>query len=178
MVDKQTEQLKSVFKDNEYLLKVIRNLFFGLEVSEQDKLMVKDTFKDQDFKETFRKKFYARRGDDANLGNISDFWVGLGDDKIIGQAPETINQIVESRKLLYTMFEKAFSLLENPDGEKVLSGDYEANTMADPFQITLLARNKYLNSVEAGLSFINIIANTKDKTPEQIKEELKKNSSK
>jgi hypothetical protein len=180
-VEIETNLLKTTFQKNENLLKLLRKLFFSFELSQEEKLLIKKTFENKELREAFRKKIYSKRGDDANLGNIADEWVSITDEKLVGFIPEDIYKIIQSRIKLYQMFDRGMALLENPDGERVeLSFIPSSFTPTDILQISvdLMARNKYLNSIEAGLSFINIIANSKDKTSEEIKEEMKKNSNK
>jgi len=179
--EKEANLLKSTFKDNENLLKLLRKLFFSFELSPEEKLLIKNTFESKELREAFRKKIYSKRGDDANLGNIADEWVSITDEKLLGIYAEDAYKIIQSRIKLYKMFEQGIALLENPDGERVELSFIPSEFVASNIQqisIDLMARNKYLNSVEAGLSFINIIANSKDKTPEQLLEEQKKNSNK
>jgi hypothetical protein len=147
-------------------------------VLDEDKKLVKSTFNSEEIKLAFRKKLYSKRGDDAKFGSIADFWVSLGDDVLIGKTPEAISQIIKPRAKLEKMFETAMNLLDNPNGEKV-DLSYDPKSLdKDPYQINLLARNKYLNAIEATLNFINIQANNIE-MPEDMKKFIKnKNSSK
>jgi len=177
-MENDKDLIKEIFKDNEKLLKIIRNVMFDLEVSKEDKEILKNTFKNKEAKEAFRIKLHSKRGDDVKFGSIADFWVPLGDEALVGKSEDTIRQIVLPRAKLEKMFEVAINLLDNPDGEKVdLSYDPESID-ADPLQINLLARNKFLNAIEATLNFINIQANNIEMPADMKKFMKQKNSTK
>lgn len=74
------------------------------------------------------------------------------------------------------MFNKAFDLLSNPDGEKV-SVDF-VPSMVDGLQIGLIARNLYMQAIETALISILTIAGKKDETLEETMKRLKQDSSK
>ena len=174
----ENELIKQYFKDNTKLLKSIRSLFFGLPVSEEEKEAIKQMFKDENLKTAFRKNFYSKFGDDVVIEKIGDFWSGVDISSILGSSPDYIEQIIKSRQLALEKLEKAMQLLDNPDGEKVdLEFDPES-LLEDPLAINFLARNKFMNTIATGLNIINILANTKAKTQEEVLQNLKKNSNK
>lgn len=173
----ELEVLKGIFKDNEALIKSLRNLFFGYAISEDQKKIIKDTFKDEKTRELFRKKIYPKPTDDAPIGNISDQWVHITEDKILGASKEYIYQLVESRKLTFQMLDKAMLLLENPDGEKV-DVSFSPNIIADELQIGLLARNKYMNTIEASLAMIYKLVEQKEMSEDERKLKESKDSTK
>jgi hypothetical protein len=175
----ELELLKTVFKDNEHLAKLLRRLFFGFELTEEEKAIVKTTFSTPEIKEALRKKFYSKFGDDAALGNIADQWASISDEKLIGASRDTITQITASKARVNEMLEKAMALIENPDGMKVdLSYDGVNASNSDPLGVKLLARNKYLNIIEGSLSMIYQICNMPEPTEEELKSKKKKDSSK
>lgn len=168
--------IKRTFKGNEILLKTMRDLFFGRKISKEHSKMIKDTFADETIREVTRKRFYSKLGDDSAIGQIADFWIGVPEEKMVGAGIDQMAQIIEPRKNLLAMFETAFKLLVEPEGKKV---DVTYNPAKDDeLYIGLLTRNKYLNAVEAGLNMLKVIAETKEMTPEEIKEAALKNSSK
>ena len=94
--EKEANLLKSTFKDNENLLKLLRKLFFSFELSPEEKLLIKNTFESKELREAFRKKIYSKRGDDANLGSIADEWVSITDEKLLGIYAEDAYKIIQS----------------------------------------------------------------------------------
>jgi len=172
----ENELIKRVFKGNEALLKVIRSLFFGIKLSKEQKKIIKETFADANTRNIVRKRFFAKFGDEAEIGQIADFWISVPEEKLVGASLDQIAQIIEPRKRLLEMFDVSIALLENPDGKQVdLAYDPEED---DELYITLLTRNKYMNAVEAGLNMMKMLAEAKDLTPEEQEAVNKKNSSK
>ena len=175
-VEIENETLKTMFKDKEFLVKLIRALFFGWDLTAEEKDMIRKEFVQPETREAFRKKFFAKFGDDTTIGQIADAWIGISDDRIVGQTETAIKQIKESREQSMKMLEQAMKQLANPNEAKV-NLTYSSSDI-DPLGIKLLARNRYMNTVEGSLSMIYQMANMKDVTPETIKTALKKNSSK
>lgn len=176
--EQENELIKQYFKDNNALIKSLRSLFFGLPVTDEEKSVIKEIFKSEELKTAFRKNFYSKFGDEVVIEKIGDFWAGLDINNIIGSNPQEIKQVMDSRQLAYVWLEKSMELLNNPDGEKVdLSWD-ASSLEDDPYAIKFLARSKFMNTIASGLNIINILANTKAKTQEEVLASLKKNSSK
>jgi len=174
--EKDIETIKKIFADNEALLILIRKLFFGQNISKEEKELIKSTFSDPEVVEVFRRKVYPVKDFDRSLIAFNDFWLDA-ETQIFGSSRDTVYQTVESKKLIKDMFEKAFNLLTNPDGEKV-SIEYEPMIEADPLGIKLIARNLYIRAVQTALITVQAIAGRKDETPEQAAKRLMQDSSK
>lgn len=175
-VEMENELLKNTFKGNDHLLKVLRNLFFGFDVKPEEKELIKSTFTNEALRGAVRRKFYSQTGDECEIGQIADFWVGIPEDKIVGMSPDAIAQLVEPRINFLKMAGVAMALLENPNGKKVnLNYDPKKD---DEFRIGLLSRNKFMNSIEGGLNMIKMVAEMKELSPYQMEQLRKKNSSK
>lgn len=176
--EQENELIKSYFKDNTDLLLSIRSLFFGLPVTESDKGLIKQIFEDEKFRVVFRKNFYSKFGDTVGIEKIGDFWAGLDINNIIGSSSIEIEQVIKSRQLALDMLEKAMKLLENPEGDKV-NLEFNIDSLdEDPFAIKFLARSKFMATIASGLNIVNILANTKAKTQNEVLDAMKKNSSK
>ena len=178
-VEKDNELLQATFKGNESLLKLLRSLFFGWSVSDADKQLIKDTFKSEDLREAVRRRIYSKFGDDAPLGSISDFWIQIPEEKLVGASEQQIYQILNSRDKTLEMLEQAIETLKTPDLKisslefKIVDGDNGLEK-----SLELIARNKYLNAIEAGLNMIKTVADMKQETLEELKKRLAKQSSK
>lgn len=175
--DKEIDLIKSVFSENEFLMLAIRKLFFGAEVTAEEKDLIVKTFKGKEIKEVFRKKVYGLNNFSTPVGQISDFWMGA-EMQIFGASRDTVLQVVESKGLVLEMFEQAFDLLDNPDGKRV-SIQYDPNSVAiDPLGVKLIARNLYMKAIETALLTVLSIAGLKTETTAQTLERLQKDSSK
>lgn len=174
--EKDLALIKSAFAENEELLLVIRKLFFGESLSQEEKALIVDTFKNKDLVEVLRRKVYGLNNFSTPIGQLSDFWLGV-ESQIFGASRDTIYQAVESKKMVLEMFEKAFDLLSNPDGERVVLTDVFTIDL-DPLQVRLIARNLYMKSIETALLTIKTIAGTKNETVEETVKRLEKNSNK
>ena len=168
--------LKSTFAENEYLLKAIRSLFLGFPITDGDAKLIVTTFANKDLKLALRKKMYPEVSPLDEIGETADFWFGT-ETEIIGKDADTIKQIVASKQLVLEHFETAFKLFDNPAGPKVdLSFDVTGKT--DKLQVKLLARNKYIRSVETALTIIKVIAGKKEESAEEAKRRLERDSAK
>jgi len=170
------EIIKATFSENEVLLQSIRKLFFGAEITPDEKANIVHTFSNPEVVEVFRRKVYGLNNLNTPIGQLSDFWLGA-ESQIFGASRDTIYQAVNSKQLVLEMFTKAFNLLTNPDGEKV---DVTINPSleTDPLGIKIIARNLYMKAIETGLSAMQTIAGKKDETLEQTLKRLQSDSTK
>jgi hypothetical protein len=173
---KDIDIIKRVFAENDALLIVIRKLFFGVDISDNEKLSVKDTFKDKDVRDVFQRKVYGLNNFDTPVGQLSDFWMGV-EKQIFGAGRDTIRQTIESKQIVFGMFEKAMKLLENPDGEKVDVSTFPS-LITDELQVGLIARNLYMQAIETSLLTLKSIAGMKQETTEQAIKRLTQDSTK
>lgn len=174
--EKEVALLKVVFKDNDALLKSMLSLWFGFEITQAEKDLIKSTFSNVDIREAVRKKIFPILSNDVPLGEVQDFWIGI-DEQILGKDRDTIAQIIKSKEQLYSMLQTAMALLENPDAVK-MDLSYKPSIMEDALQVGLVARTRYIKTIQSGLVIIKTIANLDEKTVEQIKANQKKDSSK
>lgn len=180
---REIEILKKHFasSDGEYsLLRSIRNLFLGFDITASEIAVIKSVFKDKEVKNAFRKKMYPILSADAAVGEESDFWFGT-ETEIIDKNPDTIYQVIQSKQLCLEMLEKAFELLNSPVNGKIdltYKPDFKirAQNSDGMLQTALLTRNKYVKTVVTGLAIVKMIAGMVNETPEQAKDRLLKNS--
>jgi len=173
--DKEIELLKATFAENDFLLLAIRKLFFGSEITDEQKKVIVATFKSEEVRAVLQRKVYGLNNLDTPIGQLSDFWLGA-EKQIFGASKETILQSVSSKALVLSMFEKAFALLTNPDGEKVnIKYVLEED---DELGIKLIARNMYMQAIETSLLTIKTIAGQKSESLAETIARLKQDSSK
>ena len=97
----------------------------------------------------------------------------------MGASEQQIYQILNSRDKTLEMLEQAIETLKTPDLKisslefKIVDGDNGLEK-----SLELIARNKYLNAIEAGLNMIKTVADMKQETLEELKKRLAKQSSK
>lgn len=167
--------IKSNFKDNDFLLKAMRALFLGLEVTDDEKSLIKTTFSDKSLLKIMYKKFLPTLDKESAIGQVQDVWLGV-EQMVFGSNKETIYQAVHYKKMALDMTSKALQLLENPNGERVnLSYDPNVN-VSDELQINLLARNQYIRHVESQLMFLKVIAEQKEEDTKEQQKRIAQNS--
>lgn len=171
----EIQLLKNAFAGNEELLKAVRSLFLGFKVSPNEAILIKSTFSDPKLVKALRKRMYPVIESEVAIGESSDYWFGT-EGEIIGKDPSTVRQIVEHKKLNLDMLVQAFGLLKDPSGKKIDIA-YEPDFEKDPYQIGLLARLKYIRTVETGLMILKVIAGQKAESVQAAKERLEKDSS-
>jgi len=176
-VKKNIENVKKYFTDQEELLILVRRLFYGEDISAEEKQIIKTVFNNKDsiniIKDYIAPEFEAS----SPIGQLKgDIWAGA-ESQVFGQNKDTIYQVINSKIQAKEMFRTALNLLENLDGKKVNINFTPA--ILDELQINLIARNLFIKGVEQGLMNIWGIAGTDPKeTEEQMYERLKKNSNK
>lgn len=170
--------LKNAFADNEELLVSIRNLFFGFQVSDSEKAVIRSIFSDPKLKAELTRRLMGRFAPDLPIGTSNDFWAGT-EQQILGKFPDEIAQVMGYKQRCKEMFEVALNLLDDPNGPKNNVVDFNPkHDLKDTLHISLLARNQYIKTIETTLVFIKAIAGTKSETPQQAKKRLEADSSK
>lgn len=174
--DKDIELIKSVFAENDALLVTMRKLFFGAELTVDEKKLITTTFSNKEVIEVFRRKVYSTDNYNTPIGQLSDFWLGV-ESQVFGASRDTVYQAVLSKEFVLSMFNKGFELLTNPDGEKV---DVKVGVSidTDPLAVKIIARNLYMKAIETGLHAVKVIAGMKTETVESAVKRLKSDSSK
>lgn len=170
--------IKQVFGKHPDLIKTLQALFLGFELTGDEKELVKSTFANEELFEAVRKRIAPRLERDTMVGQQSDEWAGLETD-IYGSHPDKIYQAVYYKKEAIAMAQKAVALLRNPDGEQIDISFNPDESLSDPLQIKLLARNMYIKMIQNQLSTIWIISEQREgENPNQTAERILKDSAK
>lgn len=173
--DIEAELIRSTITDD--LLKSVRGLFLGLEVSEAEKRSIKSTFSSEELLAIVTRRFYPELSKDTDIGQVQDSWLGA-EQMVFGQSPEVIYQALQYKELALQHTKQALGLLANPDGAQ-LDLSYNANKYPNDTQaINLLARNQFIRHVENQLLFLSLISKQKVATPEQTQSKARKDSTK
>lgn len=162
--DEEKDLLRGLFLDNEPLLIAVRNLFFGFDLSTQEKEWLK-VIKTPEQKRLLRKIFLPELQPDLPIGQSIDLWMTIK----LGDAGKD-EEIMESRRILLDNLEKALKLLDNPTGRKV---DLSVVGLESA---ELQARNTFIGHVEMQLQAIRAMANEKKETQEERSIRLLKDS--
>lgn len=173
--DEELELLKSAFADDYDFLLVIRNLFFGLDVTQEQAKRVQDTFSGNDkLLQLMRKMFLPELAGEVPLGQTIDLWLSV---EIKDKHEEEVVSVLESRARLIENLESTLRLLIEPTLKSV---DLTINSkkIKDYSKVDVLVRNSFIAHIEQVLMQISILSGKKEETVEQVKERLKKNSSK
>lgn len=174
--EKEIALLKAAFAENDVLLITVRKLFFGDDLSVDEKNLIKKSFSNPEIIEVLRRKVYGVNNFETPLGQLSDFWLGA-EQQIFGASRDTIYQASESKRMILSMFTKAFNLLSDPDGEKV-----DTKTVplieADPLMVGLISRNLFMKAIETALLTVSMIAGKKEESVAETVKRLEQDSAK
>lgn len=174
--DREIDIIKATFSENDSLLKAMRAIFFGLEVTGEERESLKSTFSNPELVQIMYKRFLPAINKDTPIGQITDVWMGV-ESQIFGVPKETIYQAVMQKSIAVQMVERGLRTLQNPEAE-VINISYDPNSIiTDELGVKLLARNHYLRHVETQLSFLSVIAGQVDETTEQAKKRMQVDSS-
>ncbi|MFA6314975.1 MAG: hypothetical protein WC648_01215 [Candidatus Paceibacterota bacterium] len=174
--DAEFELLKSTFSEREELLKTIRNLFFGLPITDDEKKQIRETFSGEALRKLMRKQFLPELQNDLPIGQAIDLWMTID---LKDKAPEQARYIVIARKLLIEMVEQSLKLLENPDLVPVDLTEWQIKEEApDLVGTSLIARNTFISHTDQQLAVIRTLAGQKLETVEETKKRLLQDSSK
>ncbi len=173
MRDRLTKEDKDIirgaFRDEWITLTVIRDLFFGFNLSEWEMGIVKGL--PATVKKVLRKVLFPELSKENPIGSSTnaDMWSSI---QIMGVTPEVQVQNIQARGELLEIVTKAFNSLENPDGNRIDLG-FSGTTKEIP---KFIARNTFINYIEQQLVLLNAIAYSVDETPDEQKERQKKDS--
>jgi hypothetical protein len=164
----ETEQglLKSVFENREDLLLLIRDLFFGFELTADERATIKAIFSSAPLRRLMRRIFIPELERGVPITESIDLWMILALD----EHDERLNKLpIEIHAKVIEMFETALALLENPNGKVV-------NLKEQPKTLVLLSRVKYVKTIEARLQDIWLMAHKKEETGDERAVRLAKDS--
>ncbi len=169
--------IKATFTDE--LLKSVRAVMLGLDVTAAEKAQVKGVFSNPKIMDIMVRRFYPKLDKDMPIGQVQDVWLGV-EQMIYGESRDTIYQAVHYKAKALELTKKGLGLLVNPDRE-AMDMDFvpPIGPMSDndvSLQVGLLARNQYIRHVESQLLFLSLTTKLPDETPEKASKRAKKDS--
>ena len=174
--DNELELLKSTFADADDLLMTVRNLFLGLEITDEEKKQVSAVFASEALRKLMRKQLFPELQPDIPIGQNIDLWMTVD---LKDKEPEQIRFIVITRVKLIETIEVALSLLENPNGARIDLMEWKDTSEDANFAgTTLLARNTFISHIESQMSVIKVLSGLKSENVEETKKRLLQDSSK
>lgn len=165
--DAEQELLKATFAEADDLLLTVRNVFFGLPLTDEEKKQIRAIFSSAPLMRLMRKQFLPEFQPDIPIGQNIDLWQ-LADLK-----GENREWEVRATNRKIEFIEMGLNRLADPESSFLLNFPI---VMAELEK--LAGRILYVNHVDRQLQTIRILAGTKTETIEQTRERLLKDSSK
>lgn len=167
ITENEVKLLKSLFEREELYL-LVRNLFFGFELTEEEQQVIAQAFKTPETRVLMRKIFKPELQKDIPIGQNFDLWQT---QDVKAATKDNFEDVVDAKFDLLTMIETALKRLDNPAEEGV-------DLSVHPELPLLIARNSFINYIDAQLQIIWTLVNKEDESAEEALMKLKKNSSK
>lgn len=184
MNEQQLKDEIKLFKENlasEGLLKSVRSLLIGLEVSDEEKKQIQAVFSNKELLNILRRRATQRATDDAPLGSISDYWM-QSTDKLFGTSLDLTVQTIKVGAILNKHYKDMESLLADPFRQPINFGiDFDhidSGVNLSETACHLVARNLFVRSVDFVLSLIHSLTKQPDETSEETLARIKKDSTK
>lgn len=171
IAERDAQLIRDTFFENDALLKVVRALMLGYDMSAPDKTAIRSTFANADLRRIMWKRFCPLLNRNDDIGSLSDIWLGV-EAMVFGQPQSTVEQAIGYKEKAIEMTKLGLGLLENPDGEKP-SIEYKPNQL-DVLGVNLLGRNMYIRHIEKQLGLLKLIAAQTPAKPETKKEKAKR----
>lgn len=166
--------MKSLFKDTDELLYLIRKIFLFGGLSENE-VKQAEVFKKDDVFNVLKKVFIPEIIETDPYNNVMDTWLTLD---LKDKMPEEIEVNIQARQRTNKMMDEAVDRLKNPPTEKITVLEFIVEQHEDDENHTaLLARNNFISGVSYQLSNLKIMSKKQNDTNEEILKKLKKNSS-
>ena len=176
--DAELGLINNTFADNEKLLKTLRKVFYQVDLTDEDKAIIKIVQSPEVLK-ILRKIFLPEIDVNAPLGQNVDLFMTIN---VQGKEPIDVSYELDGRVRVIKALENGLNRLVSFDNnginnivkfEPLL---YRAN--ADEDMISVTARNTVIMHVEQQLLQIRALAGIKKETLEETKRRLEKDSTK
>ncbi len=174
--DEELAVIKSVFSDNEELLRAIRKVFLQMPLSAVEQAMIIGIKGDKGTLDVIRKAFLPTIDGDAPFNQVIDLWMTI---EIKNKDKESVLNEAKARAKLISYIEQQLSVLEDGGKEKIkLNSMIEMSSDGDEIYQNLTTRNSLIQHTEMQLNMFEILAGQKTETVEETKKRLQKDSTK
>lgn len=164
--EQEKTRLQGVFSDDFIVYKVLRDLFYGFELSEEEKGIAKNYLP---IKDLLRKIFLPEVKKDVNLFQTYDLWQT---QDLKNPMPEMFEVYREAKWVMLKNLEAALRRIEDHND------DVDIEVKQDTTQGQLLARNAYIGYIDQQIRFIIQFVSMDSLSNEEIQKLMKANSSK
>lgn len=164
----QVQVIKDAFRGNESLLKAVRAVLLGLEVTPEERNEVTYTFSDTKVVKVIKERLNPQMDKNAQFGQLKNAWSEIV-TSIVGQHPDTIKQHLTYNVKRQELMAKGIESLSDPQAPKV-DLTYSVDN-DDELATTLIAREQYIKHVDTQIMFLRVIAEQESETEVKKKKE-------
>lgn len=174
-----------VFKDNEKLLKLLRKVFFQMEFTSDEQVLLGKVLQgNQVLYDAMSKIFKPEISVDAPIGNMPSRWIDKKySDLLASEAKILVLARQDSIKFVENGLKRIENLKEGGSGAPIeqvidiyLSRDYSNEKDADVKRAICAWQDSFLLLESMGILQIQLLSNMRDETPEEREKRLKKDS--
>jgi hypothetical protein len=166
--------MKTLFRDTDELLYLIRKIFFfgGLNDNEMKQAEV---FRKEEVFSVLKRTFVPEICETDPYQQLTDTWLTLD---LKDKMPSEVEVNIQARKRTNEMMRDAVERLKSPSSEKLSVLSYEPDEDSEENHISLVARNTFINGTTIQLANLKVMSKKGDETEEEKAKRLKANSSK
>jgi hypothetical protein len=172
-MQKEYDLFSPAFKDNKILLKVLRKIILGIELSDTEKEL--STQIPQIVKDRIASLLLPTVTGDEEIHAVNDFWFQFN---LKERSEYQVNKDIEYLPIVWEFFNSAIERLNgNKTDISIKDLQYSKSKTKDENIVNVIARNIILATTESLVATISVKANSKPLTPEDIQKAQKQNSS-
>lgn len=175
--DEELALVKSAFADDDVLAQAIRKVFFEEGLSEAEgKRLTEVVGKNDAMQSLMRKFFLPELSTDVPIGQALDLYMTV---QIADKSPLEAVYHLDARSIVIELMESHLAELAGATPQISYRSLEEINVEEpEATYVAITARNTYIQHIESVLGQIILLAGSKDETPDETIERLKKDSSK
>lgn len=174
IAEQDIDLVQKYFKGgDDALLKSIRALFYGFDITKGEKEAIKDAFKDPELLAFFKKRLLPDLDRNSPIGIVQDQWLGM-EQMVNGQHRDVIEQAICYKQGVIELTARAMALLENPNSKDKIDLSYTPDIKKDPLAVKLMIRNQFIRHIDGQFSMILIIGAAKKSQVMDALEKIRK----
>lgn len=171
-LQREYDLFSPVFKDNKILIKVLRKVLLGIELSPTEQDLTKQI--PQIVKDRIASLLLPTVTGDEDFHQVNDFWFQFN---LKERSEYQVNVDIQYLPLVWEFFTGAVDRLNGKDSDMTIKDlQYSKSKTKDENIVNVIARNIILATTESLVSSVYNKANNKPLTKDEIKEAQKKNS--